>query len=215
MNDNKHKSNPCYEYAIWLTKEILHKKVPLNMILEQHYPKYYTKMMETLDMFNQTSPHPITCKKNCDACCHYQVASVPMEAKYIHFQAKKNMSSKHYKIVLRKITLVRTKEREIEAQFPNDFIRQAKAYRLQKISCPFLYDKTCMIYNYRPMICRYHNVTSPPEYCYSDATIQQVNPWKHPDLMVSDVNFQLFLSRYYLNNANQGSLNRLLLENGF
>ncbi|KPA12100.1 protein belonging to Uncharacterized protein family UPF0153 [Candidatus Magnetomorum sp. HK-1] len=215
QNHHSKQEDPCYEYAVWLSKEVLEQKISLPQILDQYYPKYYTKMQETIDNFNCQSPIPITCKMNCDACCHYQVASVPMEAKYIHFQAKKRMSAKLFKIVTRKLKQVRTKEREIEAQFPNDFLRQARTYRLQKISCPFLHDKTCMIYNYRPMICRYHNVTSPPEMCYKDESIKNVQAWQHSSLMESDVKFQQFLSHYYLNNPKQGTLNRLLLENGF
>jgi len=213
MNINN--SNPCYEFAVSLSKEVLQQKITLPQLLDQYYPKYYSKMQETLDSFNRQSPNPITCKKKCDACCHYMVASVPMEAKYIHFQAKKNLSTKQFKIISRKLKQVRDKEREIEIQFPNDFVQQARSYRLQKIPCPFLYDKTCMIYNYRPMICRYHNVTSSPEMCYKDENINNVKAWKHPDLMESDVKFQQFLSHYYLNNPKQGSLNQLLLENGF
>jgi Fe-S-cluster containining protein len=213
MDSNQ--SNPCYDYAVWLTKQMMQQKIPLNQVLDQYYPTYYSKMQETLDDFNKKAPQPITCQKKCDACCHYQVASVPMEAKYIHFQAKKKLTSKQFKAISRKLKQVRTKEREIEFQYPNDVLKQAKAYRLQKIACPFLYNQTCMVYDYRPMICRFHSVISPPKFCYDNSTIQIVKPWQHPDLMPSDVKFQQFVSHYYLNNVQQGTLNRLLLENGF
>jgi Fe-S-cluster containining protein len=209
-------SNPCFDYAISLTKKVMGKKIPLNQILEHNYPQYYQKMQETLDQFNATAPSPITCKIHCDACCHYQVASVPMEAKYIQYHAKKMLPRKQYKAIYRNLRKVHTKERQIETRFPNDIIRQARVYRRFKIPCPFLNDdRQCLIYSYRPMICRYHNVISSPDKCYSFKEINQVQPWKHRHLMESDVHFQKFMSQLYLNTEKQGSLTRLLIEAGF
>ncbi|MBF0452926.1 MAG: YkgJ family cysteine cluster protein [Candidatus Magnetomorum sp.] len=209
-----YQSNPCYDYAIRLSKKILQQKIPLNDVLEQYYPEYYAKLQETIDSFNQQSPQPIACKKQCDACCHYMVASVPMEAKYIQYSAKNHLSAKELKIVSRKLRQVRSKEREFEKQSPNNIVRQAQLYRLSKIPCPFLKDKTCMIYHYRPMICRYHNVTGSPENCYHPA-LNNVQAWQHPQLMESDVNFQKFMSHHYLNTSTSGTLNQLLLDHGF
>jgi hypothetical protein len=209
-------SNPCFDYAVYLTKKVMGKKIPLNQILEHDYPQYYQKMQETLDQFNNTATSPVTCKIHCDACCHYQVASVPMEAKYIQYHAKKVLSRKQYKTIYKKIIKVHTKEREIETRFPNDILRQARMYRRFKIPCPFLSDdRQCVIYSYRPMICRYHNVISPPDKCYEFKEIEQVHPWKHPSLMIADVQFQKFMSQNYLNTDRQGSLTRLLLDTGF
>jgi len=209
-------TDPCYEYAVRLSRQTLEKKIPLNKILDHHYPEYYQKMQETLDNFNRKSPNPIQCTAKCDACCHFQLASVPMEAKYIQYHSQKNLPKKQYKYVSHKIKQVYAKEREIEKRFPNDFIRQARVFRRFKIPCPFLNaDRTCLIYDFRPMICRYHNVTSSTEHCYSFKDINKVTPWKHPDIMVTDVNFQKFMSQLYLNKPEQGTLNRLLLENGF
>ena len=209
-------STPCFEYAVWLTKKVMGEKIPLNQILNHYYPQYYQKMQETLDQFNSQAAPPITCKIHCDACCYYQVASVPMEARYIQHQAKKSLPKNLYKMVSRKLKQVHTREREIELRFPDDIIRQARVYRRFKIPCPFLSDdRQCLIYQYRPMICRYHNVTSISERCYSFKEIDQVQPWKHPHLMKSDVQFQKFMSQYYLKTDRQGSLTRLLLENGF
>ena len=209
-------SNPCFEYAIWLTKKVMNEKIPLHEILNQHYPQYYQKMQETLDQFNLQATPAITCTIHCDACCYYQVASVPMETRYIQYHAVKLLTKKQFKMVSKKLKQVRNKEREIETKFPDDFMRQARVYRRFKIPCPFLSDdRQCMIYQYRPMICRYHNVNSPPDRCYSFKEIEQVKPWKHPQLMQSDVQFQRFMSQYYLKTDRQGSLTRLLLENGF
>jgi Fe-S-cluster containining protein len=209
-------SNPCFEFAVWLTKKVMSEKIPVNQILDRHYPQYYQKMQETLDHFNQEANAPITCSIHCDACCYYQVASVPMEAKYIHYHAQKTLSKKHYKMVSRKLKQVHTREREIESRFPDDIIRQARVYRRFKIPCPFLDDsRQCIIYQYRPMICRYHNVTSPSERCYSFKEINSVQPIKHPHLMTSDVHFQKFMSQFYLKTDIQGSLTKLLLKNGF
>jgi len=208
--------NPCFEYAIWLTNKVMSEKIPLNQILEHYYPQYYLKMQETLDRFNLQAPTPITCSIHCDACCYYQVASVPMEAKFIHYNAQKRLTKKQYKVVTHKLRQVRSREREIEARFSNDFIRQARVYRRFKIPCPFLSDnRQCMIYQYRPMICRYHNVTNPSDRCYSNKLIEQVKPWKHPQLMETDVHFQKFMSHYYLKTDKQGTLSKLLLENRF
>jgi hypothetical protein len=194
----------------------MENKIPLNTILEHYYPQYYLKMQETLDQFNLQATTPITCKIYCDACCHYQVASVPMEARFIQYYSKKILPKKQYKMITQKMKQVRTREREIETRFSNDIIRQARVYRRFKIPCPFLSDdRQCLIYHYRPMICRYHNVTSPPDLCHSNKTIEHVHPWKHPHLMVSDVQFQKFMSHLYLNTDKQGSLSKLLLENGF
>jgi len=209
-------SNPCFEYAIWLSKKVIGEKIPLNKILDQYYKEYYQKMQETLDQFNLEATSPITCKIKCDACCHYQVASVPMEAKYIQYHAKKTLHRKQYKIVFRKLQQVREKELKIEQRFPEDIIRQARVYRRFKITCPFLSDdRTCIIYDFRPMICRYHNVISSSDRCYSFKEAKHVHPWKHPHLMVSDVQFQKFMSHHYLNSDSQGSLTRLLLAHAF
>jgi len=209
-------NNPCHEYAVWLTQKVLSEKISIHQILNTFYPQYYEKMQETLDDFNKKSPKPIKCNIHCDACCHYQVASVPMEARYIQHYAKKNLPKKQYKILSKKIIQVRNKEREIEMRFPNDIIRQARVFRRFKIPCPFLNDnRQCLIYQYRPMICRYHNVYSSPAICYNFKESDKIQAWKHPDLMESDVHFQKFMSHVYLQTDKQGTLNRLLLESGF
>jgi Fe-S-cluster containining protein len=39
-------------------------------------------------------------------------------------------------------------------------------YLRQRVACPFLEDEACSIHPIRPLICREHLVTSPPEHCY-------------------------------------------------
>jgi len=212
---NTQQSNPCYEYAIELTKKIFQQNMSLAQVLDYYYPEYYSKMQETIDHFNKQSPNPITCKKNCDACCYYMVASVPIEAKYIYYHAKKQLTRKQIKSVVRKMRNAYSMEQKYASLYPNDVIKQAQMYRLAKIPCPFLKDRTCIIYNYRPMICRYHNVTSSPTICYDNNKIRQVTAWQHPDLMKSDVEFQKFMSHHFLKTLYSGTLNKLLLEHGF
>jgi Fe-S-cluster containining protein len=48
---------------------------------------------------------------------------------------------------------------------PGEPLPQGRAYFSLRLPCPFLEDGACSIYDDRPLACREHLVTSPPENC--------------------------------------------------
>lgn len=91
----------------------------------------YSFMAELSKITSRFTP----CKKNCSACCNYNVTVSEIEIQYIENKT--------------------TKKR-------NNHIGISKNFH--GLPCPFLKNNTCMIYEARPYVCRRHHALTPNAY---------------------------------------------------
>jgi Fe-S-cluster containining protein len=96
-----------------------------------------------------------SCKKRCDYCCYGPVEIYYIEAKYISENANVKIKE-NFKIFNRE-------EYQQKIFFEGNYFKK----------CPFLKNKECSIYEFRPFICRIFHSMSDPEICkeaYNDST---------------------------------------------
>lgn len=128
---------------------------------------------------NTQNDNPVSCCAGCCHCCNYIVPISPAEA----FQIKQevlSMPRKKSTKLIRKCTIASRKILNNVPSLPIPSDNQADTtihrmleqlsqwYTSLDISCPFLSDNHCRIYENRPLACREHFVVSPPECCEFD-----------------------------------------------
>jgi len=220
MSKNKNtqkKAKKVREKFLGFTKstsmEILQGKITQEHLFEIHYPKFLSMMEKALKAFRESAPNPVACKIKCDACCHHLIGMAPIEAAYIWYSLKKNVSPEILEKVEDSSNKAHKFEFQVRNEYPDDPGRQAIKFQSMNIPCPLLKeDKTCMVYDQRPMICRYHCVISNPKFCYVLNPKGQKKVWQDMDMMRENVMFQRFLSHYYLQTDQMGTLNELLIK---
>lgn len=140
------------------------------------------KVIETLTNNDDPNFQNISCKKGCSHCCKYMVSLSSAEAFFLHnhilsMPADTRRSTLHS--FLRAARIISAN------RIPNMDASQMTEYEeLHAISnwfnklnltCPFLKNNACSIYNFRPLACREHLATNDPKGCkFSSIEKQQL-----------------------------------------
>jgi len=121
----------------------------------------------------------VSCTKGCAACCSWLVrVSIP-EALYLYeriLECEKHRRDKILGQFFKASEIL--KENGLAEKINRDLIREpgdvfydhrlyllSRRYLALQITCPFLEEKTCSIYSWRPITCRQYYVTSPATQC--------------------------------------------------
>lgn len=115
----------------------------------------------------------ISCKKGCGACCRHFVAVTEVEAYDIAEivekmpEPRRGEVKERFKQSLAHFTEIGWMEKFENCAEPesNETLEVLKSYFKEGIPCPFLVEESCSIYEERPLTCREHLVTNPPENC--------------------------------------------------
>jgi Fe-S-cluster containining protein len=117
----------------------------------------------------------VSCAKGCSACCRAQpVPITPPEALALSRLVERLPEPRRSAVRSAFATAV---ERLRAADLYNAYMRRepnltregaravARRYIALALTCPFLEQDVCSIYNDRPFVCRQYHVTSPPDLC--------------------------------------------------
>jgi len=129
----------------------------------------YENIDELLEVFAtrvEKENQKIDCKKSCHWCCTQAVFINPWEAQYISEYIKSNFSLEEIEALKLKIS---SKDRKTKAMSMKNLL-------MHKEDCPFLQNKSCSIYNSRPIACRIY-LSMSLESC--------VNFYKSPEVKTS------------------------------
>ena len=99
----------------------------------------------------------IDCKKNCDWCCYQSVFILPHEAIFIYTRLTETLSKKEFEEIAGKIN---------EKNLVTGKMKIPELIHHKK-PCPFLLEKSCSIYPFRPVACRIH-LSSSVKSCISE-----------------------------------------------
>lgn len=121
----------------------------------------------------------VTCERGCAACCRHLIPISAIEARSLADLVGSMPAEKKARVKARFASAIARMEaagmldpgapkgrfaltaRETEASWA----RVSRRYFELWVDCPFLENEACVIYSERPMACREHQVTSPPELC--------------------------------------------------
>lgn len=157
----------CHTSQITL-KDIVHPARQLDEIIIRQALKH--------QLFSGKS---ITCSAGCMACCKYAVTVSPAEAFAIH-DLIRNLPRPYRLELLRKMTIA---GRKILTSFPsiikscgtgqnpasNSLDELSRWYKALNLTCPWLENKLCSHYTFRPLVCREFLVTSSSSCCNPNA----------------------------------------------
>jgi Fe-S-cluster containining protein len=165
-----------------LTIQITLNGRPLSLSLNARRGKVALDGM--LDTFHQladrviadainNSKEPVSCAKGCDACCRQLVPIAPMEARGLARVVDEMPAGPKEKILSRfERNLAKLRESSVyddlmdRLSWPKGMARQTGLRYLElNLSCPFLENGACGIYEHRPAACREYLVTSNPVHC--------------------------------------------------
>ncbi len=124
----------------------------------------------------------VPCQKGCSFCCDYLVSLSLPEVYYMQQQVRAGQHGNQHTLLrscfrsARKIlNLERLQKYKITEHA--DISQISQWYRELEITCPFLLNKSCTIYDKRPLACREHLVISPPGLCQKESigTVERVS----------------------------------------
>jgi Fe-S-cluster containining protein len=123
----------------------------MNMLLE--YEKLLNKLNKKFDEYFNEQKEFIKCKAGCSLCCknsYYPISEV--EYNYIKVGIKKLLNDEQKDLIIKKTIKIIKQRKEFSKNNSNilDF----------SYECPFLVENSCIIYNYRALICRSHGLLS-------------------------------------------------------
>lgn len=117
---------------------------------------------------------PISCKKGCATCCHYEVEITGEEA-----QLLADLIQQGHKIDSARLQAQAQRSRKDSTWKLGAFLENR---------CVFLgEDQACTIYSFRPTTCRRMAVTTPAEHCADFSKTPAVRELPHVDIMLSAV----------------------------
>lgn len=117
----------------------------------------------------------VSCQKGCHACCNYLV---PLSFSEV-FQLRKELSAEHanYRNTILHRCIDSTRKilesgftKKLQCSSTNNFYELSRLnewYAELNISCPFLQDGSCTMYEQRPLACREHSAIGNPDICKS------------------------------------------------
>lgn len=107
----------------------------------KNYKKFLTELQSDLDKIFEHQKEYLCCKKGCSLCCErgdYPISKIEFE----YLMSGVNLLSEETKTV-------------IKEKIKNIINQNSDSYE-----CPFLENKCCTVYEYRPFVCRYFGVLS-------------------------------------------------------
>lgn len=108
----------------------------------------------------------VSCCKGCGACCQYLVPLSMPEAFRLVEDINSLSKPRRKKILSAFKSAARRVIKATPAQLKSDSAETiGRWYSQLKLPCPFLSDNVCTFYQYRPIACREHMVTSDPRFC--------------------------------------------------
>lgn len=108
-----------------------------------------------------------SCRAGCAHCCHHGVQASAAEAELVVAHVRQHLTPEAQKAaeqrVLEYVDWLAVQERLLG---PHAHVAELgdRVSRLGPV-CPFLSDHRCQVYAARPLVCRTHYVTGPPEHC--------------------------------------------------
>ena len=123
----------------------------------------------------------ISCKAGCAACCRHLVALSAFEAEALSTwirtlpESRQQELARRFQEALTKVADAGIIDRMAKKGWLTEGDAAARIihdYFYLRIPCPFLENERCSIYPIRPLICREHLVTSPPDHCADPAKEQ-------------------------------------------
>ncbi|MBM3620401.1 MAG: YkgJ family cysteine cluster protein, partial [Alphaproteobacteria bacterium] len=113
----------------------------------------------------------ISCAAGCGACCRQPVPVSDVEAWWLIDLVEKMPEPRRAVIRARFAEAERKLDStglgilDVHGRSKNEYRQFAKAYFDLRLDCPFLEKERCSIHAARPLACREHLVTSPPQHC--------------------------------------------------
>jgi Fe-S-cluster containining protein len=145
-------------------------------------PQVYELISQRQNEMVSANSETISCKKGCAHCCVFFISASVQEAEAIVYHLYHNKELLDH--FLKSYPLWRERVRKggdlfmrsnkadsatakvnSSAQAGNSILGNLTAYALQGISCPFLINSACSIYEVRPFVCAGLVVTTPCEWC--------------------------------------------------
>jgi len=118
----------------------------------------------------------VPCRQGCTSCCNYLVTASSAEIFSIVDNMKKNDSS-FRKYIQRNALLACKKilkKRPPEFRGHNQLNKLSTWYKSLNISCPFIFEGSCSIYDIRPISCREYFITGSSDACKGKSSAAQV-----------------------------------------
>ena len=135
------------------------------------YADVASNMAVVLEVHAEMGQVP-SCTRGCDACCHQLVLSTVAEAGVMADALDSLESSARTLVAGRMDHWLEVTEplRHALQQADNERLDEvvdtmATQYWRQRIPCPFLVERACILYDARPLACRQHHTLGDPVHC--------------------------------------------------
>lgn len=115
----------------------------------------------------------VSCASGCGACCRNLIALSDVEARRLAVLVEALPEPRRSEVRERFAAAQARLDaagllaplRAPESCSPEEYAALSARYFAERLACPFLEEESCSIYEERPLTCREHLVTSPPELC--------------------------------------------------
>ena len=133
-----------------------------------------SNIVESMVQIVTSEGRTVSCREGCGACCRQLVPLSLFEAEALGdwMRALPGPVQQQLQQRFHETLMALSQHGLLERLDPDDWVEgsdRAKQlaidYLAAKIACPFLVDECCGIHAIRPLACREHLVTSPPEFC--------------------------------------------------
>jgi len=156
------------EMTLTIPKSPVHPKVMLPVFQEMT-----NSFVAHAARQSESEGKAVTCKEGCWACCRHLIPVSELEARYLADLVEAMPEPRRTELIRRFQRTLELLEETGLLEPLRDRSNQAKqslhdlgmAFFEHNIHCPFLEDHRCSIHAQRPLACREHLVTSPPQNC--------------------------------------------------
>ena len=131
----------------------------------EEYLKIVKQADELFERVEQEHPECVTCKVKCADCCHALFDLTLIEAIYINYKFKENITGKGRSNILEKANRADRKTHMIKKQAykskkaGKDETEILMDIAAERVRCPLLNDDDlCDLYEYRPITCRLYGI---------------------------------------------------------